>query len=621
MENKPVIKQVGKSFSSMFLRLFFKDKSQNVLVEEALQTPGKTIIKNFLRHKLGIIGIIGIVTIMCFSFIGSQIVPLDLSYVETVLRSIRPGYDYLKFPAQLAKEGVEQIASGASFSVALSKAGNVYVWGTEPAYVLKGVSTSVLKIPDEVKNADIVRVSAGDRHVLAIDSQGKLYGWGFNNFKQAEADMFLKPKLASKKAIDLIGGEAYSAVLFEDGELYVWGSVMANKLDIIPLDYQGRIKKVAASPLNMALLLDDGTIGVIGIKGNPYSTVPAYLQDGSVRIVDITSSYRAVLAKDDQGKLHIWGDVEHGVLNIPQFQGSVVAMDGGKNNMTILLDSGQVLYWGGNHFKQLELPVVLQSKKAVSIFSDMFQNYAVLEDGTMTSWGNKGFIFGTDEQGRDMLTRIIHGGRISLTVGAISVVLSVIIALFIGMTSGFFGGWVDMLLMRFTEVVSSLPFLPIAITLSTLVMGRVSEMYRIYMIMVILGLLMWPGLARLVRAQILLEREKDFVLAARALGVKHKNIIVRHILPNIFNLVIVNITLGYAGSLLTEAGLSYLGFGVARPTPSWGNMLQGAQSSAVIEYYWWRWLIPGLFVVMAALSVNLIGDALREAMDPKANEK
>ena len=125
----------------------------------------------------------------------------------------------------------------------------------------------------------------------------------------------------------------------------------------------------------------------------------------------------------------------------------------------------------------------------------------------------------------------------------------------------------------------------------------------------------------MVRAQILLEREKDFVLAARALGVKQHNIIFRHILPNIFNLVIVSITLSYAGSLLTEAGLSYLGFGVARPTPSWGNMLQGAQSLAVIEYYWWRWLIPGLFIVMAALSVNLVGDALREAMDPKANEK
>jgi peptide/nickel transport system permease protein len=220
-----------------------------------------------------------------------------------------------------------------------------------------------------------------------------------------------------------------------------------------------------------------------------------------------------------------------------------------------------------------------------------------------------------------LLTRVIHGGRISLTVGAIAVVISVVIALFFGMTAGFFGGMTDNILMRFTDFVMSIPFLPMAITLSAVVRGKVSEMNRIYMMMVIMGFLMWPGLARLVRAQILLEREKDFVLAARALGVRYHNIIVRHILPNIFNLVLVNITLAYAGSLLTEAGLSYLGFGVAPPTPSWGNILQNAQSLAVIEYYWWRWLIPGTFVVLAALCINLVGDALREAMDPRASEK
>jgi peptide/nickel transport system permease protein len=141
------------------------------------------------------------------------------------------------------------------------------------------------------------------------------------------------------------------------------------------------------------------------------------------------------------------------------------------------------------------------------------------------------------------------------------------------------------------------------------------------MIMVILGVLSWTGLARLIRGQILSERERDYVLAAKALGIKQKHIIWRHIFPAVISIVIVNMTLGYAGSLLTEAGLSFLGFGVQKPNPSWGNILTTAQDLDVIRIYWWRWILPGLAIITAALSINLIGDALRDAMDPKNAER
>jgi peptide/nickel transport system permease protein len=208
-----------------------------------------------------------------------------------------------------------------------------------------------------------------------------------------------------------------------------------------------------------------------------------------------------------------------------------------------------------------------------------------------------------------------------MTVGAVAVMISTIIGLLVGLTSGFYGGWIDNILMRFTEVINSFPFLPMAITLSSFVGGILTQTERLLLIMVILGVISWTGLARLVRGQILAEREKDFVLAARALGIRSKVIILRHILPNVINVVIVSMTLGYAGSLLTEAGLSFLGFGVIPPSPSWGNMLTGAQDSTVITFYWWRWILPAVAVLITALTVNIVGDGLRDAMDPKNNEK
>ena len=144
---------------------------------------------------------------------------------------------------------------------------------------------------------------------------------------------------------------------------------------------------------------------------------------------------------------------------------------------------------------------------------------------------------------------------------------------------------------------------------------------KMILIMVILGLLSWPGLARLVRAQILIEREKDFVLAARAMGIKERSIIIRHIMPNVISMVLVDMTLSYAVMMLQEAALSFLGFGVQKPQPSWGNMLNSAQQATTIENYWWQWILPAICVLIAALSINLIGNALGDAIDPKSNEK
>lgn len=616
---------LGSSFKNLFKRAVGGDKAQmSVLEEEAIQTPLQTIIKNYMRNKLGMIGLAMFIAFLLFSFLGSYLYPIELTYTELPNANLAPGTNYLNVPAAVKAGNVKQIASGISFSVALLDDGSVHVWGTEPNQKLPGVSDYVLEIPEEVKNAKITQITTGGKHILALDDQGNFYGWGYYGHEQTKMPKDVKAEIeeAGTSIRQVLGATMWSAVVTEDNNLHVWGSSQATMNFKLGRKVRGHVAKAAPGDNNMALLLDDGTMTIIGDKSSEYYVnIPEELTDGSVKVVDIASTNRNAMALDENGNIYCWGANQDGLNVIPEgVQGNVAAVEAGYRHFTVLLKDGTVKSWGSTALKQTNVPEDLDNVTA--LFSDYYQNYAVTSDSDeIVAWGNKGYIMGTDEFGRDMLQRLIHGGRISLTVGAISMVISVFIALFVGLTSGYFGGWVDHLLMRVVDVFNAIPFYPIAITLSYAIGNKISESGRLYLIMVIMGLLNWMGLARLIRAQLLVEREKDFVLAARALGIKQTNIMWKHILPNVFNLVIVRISLGYASSLLSEAGLSFLGFGVSQPTPSWGNMLTSAQSSVVIQYYWWRWFLPGLFVVLAALSANLIGDALREAMDPRENER
>ena len=204
-------------------------------------------------------------------------------------------------------------------------------------------------------------------------------------------------------------------------------------------------------------------------------------------------------------------------------------------------------------------------------------------------------------------------------IGAVAVIVSTIIGIIVGCISGYFGGWVDMFLMRVTEIVGAIPFLPFALCLSAILQASdLHENTRIFIIMLILGVLSWTGLAKLIRGQILAEREKEFVTAARAMGVKEKRIAFKHILPNVISVILVSVTLDFAGCMLTESSLSYLGFGVQLPRPTWGNMLDGSRSALVIQSYWWRWVFPALFLSIVVICINIIGDTLRDVLDPKS---
>lgn len=233
-------------------------------------------------------------------------------------------------------------------------------------------------------------------------------------------------------------------------------------------------------------------------------------------------------------------------------------------------------------------------------------------------------IFGTDLVGRDILVRTIYGGQISIAIGIISVAISITVGTAVGVIGGFLGGVIDGILSRFTEALLSIPTLILLLVLSSVLSKTTGNMNilgrqlsgTVVVIVLLIGLTSWMQLSRIVRAQVLSLKEQEFILAARAIGVGNAGIIVRHLLPNLIAPIVVSATLGIGGAIITEAYLSFLGFGVLPPTATWGNILNGAQDR--IDTVWWMWMIPGFFIVATVMAINYIGDGLRDALDPRS---
>lgn len=595
---------------SLFKRLFggkSKNEEKDVLMEEALQSPLRTIIKNFVANKLAMGGLIIFLVMFAIVLIGPVFYPITLSEKEETQTNIAPGMGMMKVPEGLAGN-VREISVGSTFSVGVDNNGKVYVWG-QPKISQK---IDIAKdMPSQKEMGNVVAVSAGFDHAMALNDEGELFCWGSDRLGQVK----IPGEVKRKKIVQIEAGYQMSYILTTGGEIFYWGNENLNDVRVTKKKGNGHIAKIAVCNNTLMALTENGEVVHMGSSGMDVDKIP----EGLGKVTDIATTSNACAALSEDGTITVWGQATGDIRIAPEYEGNVVSMYGGRFHFTMLTDTGKVYAWGDNSKKQIEVPESL--KDVERIYGGTYQNYALTKSGKLVSWGLKGYLMGTDDLGRDVFARLLNGGRMTMTIGAISVIISTIIGVIIGGISGFFGGWIDIVLQRITEIVSSLPFLPMAMILTSIIGNSLSENARIALIMVILGVLSWTSLARLVRAQVLAEREKEFVTAATAMGVKRSAIVFKHIIPNVISVIIVSATLDFASCMLTESSLSYLGFGVKLPRPTWGNMLNGCVNSVVIQNYWWRWVFPAIMLSICVICINMVGDGLRDAIDPKSNER
>ncbi len=548
-------------------------------------SPGMLVFKRFIRNKLAVVGLIILVFMFTFSFFGPLVSPFGQTQVFTGLGSMSKDFAGAIYNTDLrytVQEGENfGNAERAQFLLALNDGEETFSIGEEDYYISAVTEDVTYRITQLTPVAEVLlgQVNAIDGGELseefiaayeAAQEEGLNY-FDLNGISYRLTKERKTTRISTEHDVGIGSMNIYDAYNETDAkDIGTLSFLLASELAIAE-DKQDFI--VDETPYSIHS--DDGSITILNNAGEPYAEVSTIivnpLDQSEFLSVEFKSAIRdAIMSYESQLFFtHEDGEaIEYRIERVNQ-----------------------------NYYIKKETP------------TELIRQYEL---------PSSDHPLGLDNNGMDVMTRLMYGGRVSLLVGFVVVIIEVLIGVIIGGISGYFGGPVDTALMRFVDLFNSIPFYPVVIIFGSVMDTlEVDPMARIFILMAVLGILGWTGVARVVRGQILSLREQDFMVATEATGIRTGRRIFRHLIPNVMPLLIVQATAGLGGIIITEATLGFLGLGVKYPLASWGSIINVSSDAYVMTNFWFMWIPAGLLILLTVLGFNFVGDGLRDAFDPK----